>query len=154
MSGEALRVLCLAAGEKVFAVDIMAVREILRRPRLTGVPGAPPAVAGVVNLRGELVEAIDLHQAVVGERSKGSAAEQRLVVARAGDRRLGILVDQVLEVVTVRLEDLMPAPGAEGGGPVTGVFRGMLGEEDTVVLLVRPAVVRRWIGVDRAGGDR
>ena len=65
MSANSLEVLCFRVGERVFAVDIMGIREILRSHTITPVPNAPDSVAGVLNLRGELVPVVNLHHALL-----------------------------------------------------------------------------------------
>jgi purine-binding chemotaxis protein CheW len=92
MSGVHVRV---RAGGEHYALPVEGVREIARRDRVTAVPGAPPAVLGVWNLRGDVVAAVDL-AAILGlapDDGKG-----RIVVVEDGDRRAGLAVEEVLDV--------------------------------------------------------
>jgi purine-binding chemotaxis protein CheW len=54
-----VQALVLPIGDDRYAVDLTDVREVVPDPALTPLPGAPPAVLGVVNLRGELVPVLD-----------------------------------------------------------------------------------------------
>ena len=58
MSGEQPQYLTFSAGEEEFAIEITWVREIIEYDVLTRVPGTPPFVRGVFNLRGEILPVI------------------------------------------------------------------------------------------------
>ena len=149
-----LELLCFRVGERVFAMDIMGIREILRSCVVTPVPNAPPGVAGVLNLRGALLPVVDLHRALLRSDSDEVREEAKLVVARAAGRVAGVQVDQVLEVVSVDVSELNPVPGGDAaGGAVVAAFRRELeGEGPVVVLVLRLAALLEEIGVDGLGG--
>lgn len=152
---ESLEVLCFRVGERVFAMDIMGIREILRSHVVTPVPNAPAEVAGVVNLRGELLPVVNLHQALLHDAAVGALDETKLVVARAGGRTAGVQVDQVLEVVSVDVTELRPVPGSgtrEGDAVVAAFRRELDGQGPVVVLLLRLATLLEAIGIDGPGG--
>jgi purine-binding chemotaxis protein CheW len=92
MSGVHVRV---RAGGEHYALPVEGVREIASRDRITPVPGAPEAVLGVWNLRGDVIAAVDL-AAMLGLESAGN--EGRIVVAEDGGVRAGLAVEDVLEV--------------------------------------------------------
>lgn len=152
MSGS-LEVLCFRVGGRVFAMDIMGIREILRSPVVTAVPNAPAEVAGVLNLRGELLPVVDLHRALLHGDAPVSRDEVKLVVARAAGRTAGVQVDQVLEVVSVDATELTPVPGGDGDTAVVAAFRRELdGQGLAVVLLLRLANLLEELGIDEPGG--
>jgi purine-binding chemotaxis protein CheW len=140
MRGETLELLCFQLCERVLAIDIMGIREILRSQKIIPVPEAPPHIAGVLNLRGELMPVVDLHTALPSAPERGSADDPKLVVVRTGRRTAAILVDRVLEVVSVPLAELTPVPGSgpSGDATVVAAFRKELdGSDSSVVLLSR-----------------
>jgi chemotaxis signal transduction protein len=96
-------------------LDVMGIREILRSQKLTPVPHTPRHIAGVVNLRGELIPVINLHRILLGDDGPGAAQDRKLVVARARGKTAGLLVDQVLDVLSIPLESLRPVPVEQGG---------------------------------------
>jgi len=155
MSGDTVDVLCFFVGERVFAVDIMAIREILRSHAVTPVPTAPAAVAGVINLRGELVPVVNLHRVLLRMTADGVHEDAKLVVVRARGRTAGLQVDQVLEVVSVAAEELSPLPGGDdtAGNAVVAAFRRELdGAGPVVVLLLRMAALLEEVGMEGSGG--
>ncbi|HKZ15613.1 MAG TPA: chemotaxis protein CheW [Solirubrobacterales bacterium] len=83
------------AGGEHYALPVEGVREITRRDPITPVPGAPAAVLGVWNLRGDVVAAIDL-AAMLG--LAPGDGEGRIVVVEEGRLHAGLAVEEVLEV--------------------------------------------------------
>ena len=87
------------AGEE-YGVDIGSVQEIIRATDITPVPGAQEHVRGVINLRGKIIPVIDLRK-----RFRLPAVDacelQRIVVVELGEKRLGMLVDSVSQVIRI-----------------------------------------------------
>lgn len=83
-----------------YGVDIGGVQEIIRATDITPVPGAPSHVRGVINLRGKIIPVIDLRKRLA--LSAAAAADaQRIVVVELGEKRIGMLVDSVSQVIKV-----------------------------------------------------
>jgi purine-binding chemotaxis protein CheW len=104
-----IQVACLQMGDGLYAVDIMRIREIIRLPKLAPLPRALPFVEGVINLRGSVIPVVDLRK-----RFGLPPAEQldsaRLLILGIAGQPLGLIVDQVTEMITVPLRDLKPPP--------------------------------------------
>lgn len=79
------------------ALPIDSVREILRHPVVTPVPLAPDGVAGVLNIRGTIVTAVDLRHRLGFE----AGEPQDCLLLRNGDEIVGALVDAVGDVVEI-----------------------------------------------------
>lgn len=88
------RYLVFTLGPDDFALDSGAVRELIRPPRLTRVPGAPAALAGLANLRGLALPVLDLRRVMRPDAEPVSEAS-RVVVAEAGEP-VGLMIDRVL----------------------------------------------------------
>ena len=125
-----VRLLVFRVGSLVCATEGDRVREILPRLAATRIPGAPPAVAGLANVRGTLVTVIlawrALNQPAPNGGSGGDGGESGegttilLEVGRpgsAGPRKvLGFLVDEVIDLMPVRgdaLESRQALPGLD-----------------------------------------
>lgn len=93
----------LKLGNEEYAVDILAVQEIIRWTYITRVPKAPFFVQGVINLRGNVIPIINSHL-----RLDLSAMEitdfSRIIIFRLEDVVIGCTVDQVIEVITLNNE--------------------------------------------------
>ncbi|RYZ43284.1 MAG: chemotaxis protein CheW [Myxococcaceae bacterium] len=105
-----LRQLCsFHVGEHLFGLDIERVQEILLPPPLTRVPGAPPEVAGLLNLRGQIVPAIDLRRRL--ELPEGaSPADAPHVVLRGEDGAVSLRVDAIGDILPLEDAALAPLP--------------------------------------------
>lgn len=88
------RYLVFTLGTDDYALDAGLVRELLRPPRLTRVPGAPAALAGLANLRGTALPVLDLRR-VVRPDLQPATEPTRVVVAEAGEA-VGLMVDRVV----------------------------------------------------------
>jgi len=108
----ALRLVLFRCGEQVFAVEAGTVREIVVSDLPTRVPGSGGAVLGLVNVRGTLVTVVDAAAAVglaAGDRRGGS-----VILVERRSRPVGLLVDEVLDLVTVdagALDETAALPG-------------------------------------------
>ena len=128
------RLLVLEGKGTYYGVDTDAVREIVPARATTRIPGAPPFVRGLLNLRGALVTVVDLAQRLGGE--PADVAEPSVAVVQgSGGRLLGLLVDDVHEVQEVDDDSLSPppSPGRTGERPLVSGL-GHFG--DRIVLLI------------------
>jgi len=87
------------AGEQ-FGVGINQVQEITKLSKITKVPRAPRYVEGVVNLRGDVIPVIDLRKRFELE-MKEYTHSTRIIVSDINNTKIGIIVDEVLEVLRV-----------------------------------------------------
>jgi purine-binding chemotaxis protein CheW len=84
----------------LFGVDLKTVQEVIRELPMTPVPLAPAVVAGIMNLRGKLVTALNLRQQLeMGPAQPGAIAMN--VVVRSQDGAVSLLVDQIGDVLEV-----------------------------------------------------
>lgn len=92
-----------------FGIDVDRVQEVLRYQVMTRVPLAPAVVSGLINLRGQIVTAIDLRQRLaLRPRSPGHLPMN--VVLRLDDGPLSLLVDTIGDVLTVTRDAEEPLP--------------------------------------------
>lgn len=96
-----------------YAVSVERVREIVRLKELTRVPRAPEWLLGVVALRGEVVEVIDLRQRLGLGAATPNRAHRIIVLHGDGDRVTGVLVDSVSEVFRIEEESILPSHGLD-----------------------------------------
>ena len=99
-----------SVGNLMCGLDIRSVQEISSDTEITPVHHARSYVRGVINLRGQLLTVIDL-RCKLGMRPLDLSAEMRIVVVRGQDGVVGLLVEQVDDVVAIDVETLEPPPG-------------------------------------------
>ena len=93
----------------LYGVDVAFVQEVLRSHRLARVPLAPPAVAGLINLRGQVVTAIDLRERL-GRPRRPEGSDAVAIVVRMRTEVVSLLVDSIVDVVRVAAADFEPPP--------------------------------------------
>lgn len=124
----------------VFAVRAVLVRDVLRLQGLTPVPLAQREVAGLINLRGHVVTAIDLATRLDLPRAPESAHRMSIVIER-GSEAYCFIVDGVGDVIGIDSSEIENNPAsmdARWAGLSRGVFKK---ERDLVVLLDIDAVL-------------
>ncbi|HEY5512919.1 MAG TPA: chemotaxis protein CheW [Geomonas sp.] len=104
-----IQVACLRMGDGLYAVDIMRIKEIIRLPKLSPLPRSLPFVEGVVNLRGSVIPVVDLRKRF-GLPPAESLESARLLILSVAGQPLGLIVDEVTEMITVSVRDLKPPP--------------------------------------------
>ena len=107
-------------GDEEFGVPITLVQEIIRHTPPRPIPGSAPHVEGVINLRGRIIPVIDLRSrfGIGGDRP----ADAKVVITAVGDVTIGVVVDEVREVLTLAADVFEPAPaGTDAGGHVEAV---------------------------------
>jgi purine-binding chemotaxis protein CheW len=128
----ARRVLLLDGGAARYGLAAEHVREIVPARALTRLPGAPSWVRGLLNVRGTLLTVIDLTARLEGRAA--TAPDPSVVIVEAGDRPLGLLVDDVGEVEELPEEGITPAPATSGEAIALVAELGHFG--DRIVCLV------------------
>jgi purine-binding chemotaxis protein CheW len=83
-----------------FGVDVMRVQEVLRFQPMTRVPKAPAVIGGLINLRGQIVMAIDMRRRL-GLPPRSGGQDPMNIVVRAGDGAVSLLVDEIGDVLDV-----------------------------------------------------
>jgi purine-binding chemotaxis protein CheW len=83
-----------------FGVDVLRVQEVLRFQQMTHVPQAPDVIEGLINLRGQIVTAIDLRRRLKLPPRMGDQTPTNLVI-RTDDGAVSLLVDEIGDVLDV-----------------------------------------------------
>lgn len=101
MASESVQFCTFYLGELRFGVDVRHVREVLREQRVTRVPLAHPMVSGLINLRGQIITAIDLRKRLQLD-SCGSSPGRVNIIVRVDQNAVSFQVDAVAEVEEMR----------------------------------------------------
>ncbi|WP_129339927.1 chemotaxis protein CheW [Cellulomonas endophytica] len=121
-------------GPNLYGVDVTRVQEVLRSHTRTRVPLAPATVAGLVNLRGQVVLTVDLRTRLeMGGRADGQ--EPMMVVVQVDGEPVSLLVDEIGEVVEVGPSSF-EAPPDTLTGPMRQVILGAHKLENRLLLVL------------------
>jgi len=107
-------------GSERFAVELLSVEEAIDLPDVHHVPEMPPAMLGVITVRGSLTPVFTPRDAL-GVPAEGNGAA---LIFRSNRGRFALAIDDVDDVMTLDLAQLRDAPGIDGGDSlVLGVAR-------------------------------
>jgi purine-binding chemotaxis protein CheW len=107
----------------LLGVDIRVVQEINRQSEITKVPHAPEYVRGVINLRGDVATVVDLRTILGLPRTESNRQTRNLIVHHRGES-IGLLVDRISDILTLRADEIDPPPtnvDGVGGRLMSGV---------------------------------
>ena len=109
--------------DALFGVEVGAVQEVLRFQTMTRVPMAPSVVAGLINLRGQIVAAIDMRRRL-GLTPREAGRNPLNMVVRSEDGVVSLLVDEIGDVLEVK-SDTFEVPPDNASGVVRDLVHGV-----------------------------
>lgn len=101
-------------GDACFGIDILDLQEINKLISTTRVPLAPGFVAGILNLRGQIITVIDV-AIRLGLSRNPVAGRQKNIIVRFQDESIGLLVDHVGDVIHIPSDRIEKSPANIGG---------------------------------------
>jgi len=119
-------------GGEVYGLPLQQLREVARLTRVRRIPGAPSSVAGLVNLRGEIICALNAH-AILGVAPSAPAAPAFFVALRGFTDPIGLVVDDIADIYSIDPGQIEPPPStwsAERSAFIVGtaqVREGLMG---------------------------
>ncbi len=115
-------------------LDIADVQEINKHFDITNAYGAPEYVRGIINLRGEIVTVIDLHQKF-GIEQEALNDKMRVVIVESQGENIGLLVDRIDDIILADPKLIEPPPSNVSG--VTGeYFTGILKTDEALISIL------------------
>lgn len=136
-----LQLVAFRLGAEEYAIPIEMVESIIKLGPLTAVPGSPPFVRGVMNLRGRIMSVIDLRERF-GMPPSDDQEDGRILVVQYSEATIGLLVDNVSEVFTLDEMQFQPPPPELGNNAVGGIDGIIQDEARLIVLLNVESILR------------
>ena len=121
-------------GGHYFGLDVLKVQEVIRYQDMTRVPLAHPVVRGLINLRGQIVTAIDLRRRLDYEERPPDQLPVNVVV-QTDDGAVSLLVDEIGDVLEVP-EELFERPPETLQGTARELIRGAYKLKDRLLLIL------------------
>jgi purine-binding chemotaxis protein CheW len=125
--------------QEEYGLEILRVREIIVLLDITRVPGTREFLRGVINLRGKVIPVVDLRLKFAMERVEPTAQSVIIVVQylhNQQDVTMGILVDEVVEVLDIHGDEIEPPPNFGAGGINTNFLLGIGKAERRIIFLL------------------
>jgi purine-binding chemotaxis protein CheW len=123
-SGALRQLLAFTVAESAYAVSVESVREIVRMRPITPIPRVSADVRGVISLRGEVIQVIDMRRRLGFPVAEIPKASRIIVVQQEEGSAAGILVDSVREVLRVDETAMLQSPGGDAGSVESLCVRG------------------------------
>ncbi len=136
MSSSIREICTFTVGDLQCGIDVMRVQEVLLSQPMTPVPLAPPTVEGLINLRGQIVVAVDMRKRF-GLAARPDGAPPMNVVVESVDGGLSLLVDRIGDVLPVDAEMFEPPP-PNVSGVVAELAHGVYKLADGLLVLLDP----------------
>jgi purine-binding chemotaxis protein CheW len=132
-TGDDIQLVSFRVGAQEFAFDILQVERILRHVVPSPLPKAPDFLEGVVPYEGGAVPVVDLRKRF--DLDAPIREETRLMVVNLGDQRVGVLVDEVLEVLRVD-STTISAPGPMVSGLAAAYIAGIVTRPERTIIIL------------------
>ncbi len=133
---EARQFCSFTVGNLYLGIDVLRVQEVIRSQAMTPVPLAHPMVRGLINLRGQIVTAIDLRRRMDFP-DRESAESSVNVVIETDDGAISLIVDDIGDVVEVD-QELFERPPDTLRGPGRELITGTYKLPDKLLLVLDP----------------
>ena len=103
---ETIQYIVIRLGEEQYGIDIRSIDNIVRMQSITRIPKMPAFLKGVINLRGEVIPVISMRQKMELEDDVITKLTRIIVLKLEQEGNVGILVDEVKEVVTLSANEI------------------------------------------------
>ncbi|MDP1784381.1 MAG: chemotaxis protein [Sulfuricurvum sp.] len=133
--------------EGIYGINVAKVREIIRLPMLTELPGTPPFIEGIFDLRGVVIPIINLAKWMGIETPEEMAHNARVIITEFNNMLIGFVVHEAKRIRRINWKDIEPASFIDGGidgSKITGMTRI---EDDTVLLILDLESVVQELGL-------
>ena len=125
-----------------FGIDVLDVQEVFRYQEMTTVHLAPPVVSGLINLRGQIITAIDLRRRL-GLPVRLDGEKPMNVVVRTDEEVVSLLVDEIGDVLEVS-EDKFEPPLGTITAAMRDLIKGVYKLEENLLLILDTAKVLQY----------
>ncbi len=135
-STKTLQIVVFKLGQEEYGLQIDQIKEVVITPNITRMPQTPSFVKGVANIRGNVIAIFDLEDRFNLTRSQNGSNKYTLVV-ESEDIKLGLLVNEVPNTVSVNASDLDESVGIiNDANTDTNYIKGIIKHGDRLIILV------------------
>ncbi|EGR2794407.1 MULTISPECIES: chemotaxis protein CheV [Vibrio] len=122
---------------QLFAINVFKVKEVMKVPPLTKLPGAHYNIRGVASLRGEPVPVIDLRRSIGFPPSQMAGQEENLIITEYNRTVQGFLVGQVRNIINTAWTEIQPPPKTSGrSNYLTAITQVKEGDKTQIVEII------------------
>ncbi len=144
-SDELLQIVTFRLATEEYGVDVMGVQEIILIGRMTQLPQVPAYLSGLINLRGHIIPVIDLRKRFSLLATK-KTDQSRVIILNIESRTIGIIVDEVNEVLRVNRNRIEKAPATLVGNS-EAYMQGLVRLEKKLFILLNPGQLAKEVAM-------
>ncbi len=134
--GAAAQYVVFRVAREDYCIEILKVQEIIRMVTVTWLPRKPPYIIGVINLRGEIIPVLDL-RIKFGLEKKEYNKFTRILITQIQDKLVGMVVDQVEEVIELAPDQVEDEPDLVAAGRSSSDYiRAIAKIEERVIIIL------------------
>ncbi len=133
-SKDEVQLVVFSVGTEEYGLEVSQVQEIIRLLPITRVPRAAAFIEGVINLRGNVIPVVNLHYRLGLEQRKDTD-QTRIIITEVQGISVGLIVDQVLEVLYLSRSALEP-PASAGSVNDAAFIKGIGKLHERLILLL------------------
>lgn len=140
--------------EGIYGINVAKVREIIRLPMLTELPGTPHFIEGIFDLRGVVIPIINLAKWMGIDAPEGMTENARVIITEFNNMLIGFVVHEAKRIRRINWKDIEPASFIDGsvdGSKITGMTRI---EDDNVLLILDLESVVQELGLYQPSNTR
>lgn len=135
--------------EGIYGINVSKVREIIKMPKLTELPGTPPYIEGIFDLRSVVIPVVNLAKWMGINSPESVEASSRVIITEFNNVLIGFVVHEAKRIRRINWGDIEPASFASGSGSldgskITGVTKI---EGDNVLLILDLETVVQDLGL-------
>lgn len=124
----------LKMDNELFGIDILKIREIIRMEQITRVPKAPYYIEGIIDMRGNIIPVVNLRKRFDLDSESENKEEDKIIVVENNDKEIGVIVDNVTEVILLPNENIEPPPATIGG--IESEYITGVGKMDDMIIIL------------------
>ena len=140
-----LQLIGFKVDSKLFGVNILTIREILRDPVIEIIQNAPEFIEGSVRIRGEFIPIINLRKRFGNDSSEIKGGPIWILVTKVADFVFGFWVDSVTRIIKVDEQSILPAPDLVLTGIRSQYIQGVCNSELGMLVVLD---LKRILGTD------
>lgn len=146
-----MQVLTFNLGQEIMGLDISCVREVIKPQEIHPLPQAPEFIEGVIDLRDHIIAVMDLRKKLEFK-VKEERPKMRIIICRVKKFVIGLLVDSIIEVISLSKGQLQPEPEVVSGRVKDSYILGIAKGVEKVIFILDLEKILSEEEADRLSG--
>lgn len=134
-------------GKETYGMDIFKIQEVIHYQEITEIPNSPEFIEGVIRLRDQVLPVVDLRTRL--NVREASAGKKRIIVLDLGGKHMGIVVDDISQVLMVDEAAYEPVPEGIVSEKERACISSLAKTDDGIIIILEPGRILRQKEIDQ-----